>query len=30
VTQTYSIDEVAQAFDDMEAGKNARGVIVYD
>ena len=30
VTQTYSIDEVAQAFADMEAGKNARGVIVYD
>lgn len=30
VTRTYSIDEVAQAFEDMEAGKNARGVIVYD
>jgi S-(hydroxymethyl)glutathione dehydrogenase/alcohol dehydrogenase len=30
VTQTYSIDEVGQAFADMQAGKNARGVIVYD
>ena len=30
VTATYSIDEAPQAFDDMEAGKNARGVILYD
>lgn len=30
VTQTYSIDEALQAFADLEAGKNARGVIVYD
>ena len=29
VSQTYSIDEAPQAFEDMEAGKNARGVIVY-
>ena len=29
VTQTYPIDEVQQAFDDMEAGKNARGVLVF-
>ncbi len=29
VSQTYSIDEAPQAFVDMEAGKNARGVIVY-
>jgi len=30
VTHTYSIDEAKQAFEDLEAGKNARGVIVYD
>ncbi len=30
ITQTYSIDEALQAFADLEAGKNARGVIVYD
>jgi Zn-dependent alcohol dehydrogenase len=30
VTRTYSIDEAPQAFDDMVAGKNARGVIVFD
>jgi S-(hydroxymethyl)glutathione dehydrogenase/alcohol dehydrogenase len=30
VTATYTIDEAPQAFEDMEAGKNARGVIVYD
>ena len=29
VTRTYSIDEAAQAFADLEAGKNARGVIVF-
>jgi S-(hydroxymethyl)glutathione dehydrogenase/alcohol dehydrogenase len=29
VTATYSIDDAPQAFEDMEAGKNARGVIVY-
>jgi S-(hydroxymethyl)glutathione dehydrogenase/alcohol dehydrogenase len=29
VTRTYPIDEVQQAFDDMEAGKNARGVLVF-
>ena len=29
VTQTYPIDEVQQAFDDMEAGKNARGVLIF-
>lgn len=28
VTQTYTIDEAALAFDDMVAGKNARGVII--
>ena len=30
VTTTYAIDEAPQAFQDLEAGKNARGVIVYD
>lgn len=30
VTHTYRIDEAPQAFADLEAGKNARGVIVYD
>ncbi len=29
VSKTYSIDEAPQAIKDMEAGKNARGVIVY-
>ncbi|MFZ2208723.1 MAG: Zn-dependent alcohol dehydrogenase [Porticoccaceae bacterium] len=30
VTHIYSIDEAVRAFADLEAGKNARGVIVYD
>lgn len=30
VSATYSIDEAPRAFEDLEAGKNARGVIVYD
>lgn len=30
ITKTYHIDEVAQAFDDLNAGVNARGVILYD
>jgi S-(hydroxymethyl)glutathione dehydrogenase/alcohol dehydrogenase len=30
VTATYGIDEAPKAFEDMEAGKNARGVILYD
>jgi len=30
VTTTYSIDDAPRAFEDMEAGKNARGVILYD
>ncbi len=30
VTRTYSIDEAPQAFADLEAGANARGVIVFD
>lgn len=30
VTQTYAIEDAALAFEDMLAGKNARGVIVFD
>jgi NDMA-dependent alcohol dehydrogenase len=29
ITQTYSIDEAARAFDDLEKGLNARGVIIF-
>ena len=29
ITRTYSIDEAPQAFEDLEKGINARGVIVY-
>jgi NDMA-dependent alcohol dehydrogenase len=29
VTRTYSLDEVAQGYQDMHDGKNIRGVIVY-
>jgi S-(hydroxymethyl)glutathione dehydrogenase/alcohol dehydrogenase len=29
VTQTYSIDEAPRAFEDLEKGVNARGVIVF-
>ncbi len=30
VTNTYRIDEAPQAFEDLEKGLNARGVIVFD
>jgi S-(hydroxymethyl)glutathione dehydrogenase/alcohol dehydrogenase len=30
VTRTYAIDEVGQAFDDLLAGRNAKGVLVFD
>ena len=30
VTTTYALDDVAQAFDDLLAGKNAKGVLVLD
>jgi Zn-dependent alcohol dehydrogenase len=30
VTKTYTIDEARQAFEDLERGVNARGVIVLD
>jgi Zn-dependent alcohol dehydrogenase len=29
ITRTYRIEEAAQAFADLEAGRNARGVIVF-
>jgi Zn-dependent alcohol dehydrogenase len=29
ITQRYSLDEVNRGYDDMHAGKNIRGVIVY-
>lgn len=29
ITKTYSIDEAAQAFADLEAGRNARGMILF-
>jgi len=30
ITQTYPIENLQQAFDDMLSGKNAKGVIVFD
>jgi S-(hydroxymethyl)glutathione dehydrogenase/alcohol dehydrogenase len=30
VTRTYTIDEGAQAFEDLKSGVNARGVIVFE
>lgn len=30
VTTTYSLDQVNEGYDDMEAGKNIRGVITFD
>ena len=30
VTKTYTLDEVNDGYDDMRAGKNIRGVMVYD
>ncbi len=30
VTRTYSLDQVAEGFDDMKAGRNIRGVVVFD
>jgi Zn-dependent alcohol dehydrogenase len=29
VTRTYTLDEINQGYEDMHAGKNIRGVIVY-
>lgn len=30
ITKTYTLDEVNDGYDDMRAGKNIRGVMVYD
>ena len=30
ITTRYRLDQVAQAYDDLHAGKNIRGVVVYD
>ena len=30
VTKTYSLDNLQDAFDDMIAGKNAKGVVVFN
>lgn len=30
VTRTYRLEEVNEAFEDLEAGRNLRGVIVFD
>jgi len=30
ISKTYSIDQVKEAFADLEAGSNARGIIVFD
>ena len=29
ITRTYSLSELARAFDDMLQGRNAKGVIVF-
>jgi S-(hydroxymethyl)glutathione dehydrogenase/alcohol dehydrogenase len=30
VTTTYCLDDIARGYEDMHAGKNIRGVVVYD
>jgi Zn-dependent alcohol dehydrogenase len=30
VTKEYTLDQVAEAYEDMHAGRNIRGVIVFD
>jgi Zn-dependent alcohol dehydrogenase len=30
VTRTYTLDEVAQGFSDLQAGLNIRGVVLFD
>ena len=30
VTGEYTLDQVAQAYEDMHAGRNIRGVIIFD
>ena len=30
ITARYRLDQVAQGYDDLHAGKNIRGIVVYD
>jgi S-(hydroxymethyl)glutathione dehydrogenase/alcohol dehydrogenase len=30
VTREYTLDQVAQAYEDMHAGRNIRGMVVFD
>jgi Zn-dependent alcohol dehydrogenase len=30
ITNTYTIDEAPQAFEDLKNGVNARGVVLFD
>jgi len=30
ITQTYSLDDIARGYADLEAGKNLRGVVMFD
>jgi S-(hydroxymethyl)glutathione dehydrogenase/alcohol dehydrogenase len=30
VTNTYTLDQINQGYDDMNSGKNIRGVLVYE
>ena len=30
ITKTYSIEEAPSAFADLEAGRNARGIVLFD
>jgi S-(hydroxymethyl)glutathione dehydrogenase/alcohol dehydrogenase len=30
ITRTYSLDEVTQGYRDMHAGKNIRGVVLFN
>ncbi|HRW09053.1 MAG TPA: zinc-binding dehydrogenase, partial [Caldilineaceae bacterium] len=30
ISQTYRLDQINQAFADLESGQNARGVILFD
>lgn len=30
ITREYTLDDVAEAYDDMRAGKNIRGIVVFD
>jgi len=30
ITREYTLDDVAEAYDDRRAGKNIRGIVVFD